>query len=251
MSIHYYRNRHPAGEYFFKPGSLTLSVGFGATEVEMDYDGIRWRGTSARWGIKVMPSGQERTFRHRNECSFGVVIVDDRALLADQRTTIVRPYAVLNDLPLQYVLRALWAEGGASGQPTSLFRSAVGQAIVARLLELDRGSDVEHKHYLSPRILARVIEYLHVHLAEDVTVDILAALAGLSAAHFSTAFRLSTGEPPHRYLVRLRVERARTLIEHGMSPSEAAIVVGFYDHSHLARHMRRLLGASPAQFRVN
>ena len=47
-----------------------------------------------------------------------------------------------------------------------------------------------------------------------------------SAAHFSTRFRHSTGEPPHRFHTRLRVERARDLLERGMDPATAAVDVG-------------------------
>jgi AraC-like DNA-binding protein len=45
------------------------------------------------------------------------------------------------------------------------------------------------------------------------------------------------------------VERARELLVAGVDPSHAAVAVGFYDHSHLARHMRRLLGISPSVLR--
>jgi AraC family transcriptional regulator len=94
-----------------------------------------------------------------------------------------------------------------------------------------------------------VIEYLEARLADDVSVAELAVLAGLSAGHFSGLFRNTTGEPPHRYHLRLRVERARRLIERGMNASDAALEVGFFDQSHLTRHMRRLLGTSPGELR--
>ena len=111
------------------------------------------------------------------------------------------------------------------------------------------GSELRPHAVLAAAVLARVIEYLETHLADDVGVAELAAVAGLSTGHFSGLFRNATGEPPHRYHTRLRVQRARRLIESGVSASAAALQVGFFDQSHLARHMRRLLATSPGKLR--
>jgi AraC-like DNA-binding protein len=46
-------------------------------------------------------------------------------------------------------------------------------------------------------------------------------------------------------VLRLRVERARTLLQQGMDPLSAALATGFCDQSHLARHMQRTLGITP------
>jgi AraC family transcriptional regulator len=128
-----------------------------------------------------------------------------------------------------------------------LFRDAVGQAVLARLLELDRNAPALLAHGLPPASVTRVLEYLHAHLAEDLSVEDLSSVAGLRPAHFSTLFRTTFGEPPHQHVLRLRVERARELLEHGADPSAAALTVGFYDQSHLARHMRRFLGVTPGR----
>lgn len=149
--------------------------------------------------------------------------------------------------PLRYLVDASLAKS-ARGRVAS-FQEAVSPAIVARLRELDRSPRPPQTPRLPPAALARVIEYLEVHLANDVSVEELAKVAGLSASHFSALFRNATGEPPHRYHTRLRVQRARRLIESGVSASEAALQVGFFDQSHLTRHMRRLLGTSPGKLR--
>ncbi len=98
--------------------------------------------------------------------------------------------------------------------------------------------------------LQRVLDYMHEHLCESVTVPMLASIAGCSASHLAATFRRSMGEAPHRYLIRLRVERARMLLMDGISPAQAAALAGFYDHSHLSRRMRQVLGTSPAAVRA-
>jgi AraC-like DNA-binding protein len=93
--------------------------------------------------------------------------------------------------------------------------------------------------------MSRALRFLDENLADDISVDALARIAGLSPGRFSTQFRHTVGDSPHRYLVRLRVERARAMLLQGFNPTEAALAVGFYDQSHLTRHMQRLLGITP------
>jgi AraC family transcriptional regulator len=75
----------------------------------------------------------------------------------------------------------------------------------------------------------------------------LARIAGTSASHFKVLFRRSTGLAVHQFVVQRRVERAQVLLERGDLPvSQVALETGFAHQSHLARWMRRLLGATPA-----
>ena len=78
----------------------------------------------------------------------------------------------------------------------------------------------------------------------------VAAVAGLSPSHFKSLFRASVGLPVHQYLIRRRVERAKSLLGEGRMPiSQIAFETGFAHQSHLARHMRRVLGLSPKALR--
>ena len=97
--------------------------------------------------------------------------------------------------------------------------------------------------------LNRVIEFIHAHLAEDISLEALAGAAGLSAFHFARLFKRSTGLSPHQYVLRCRVERARGLLMKSKSSiAEVAIEVGFCDQSHLAAHFKRAYGVSPKAF---
>jgi len=78
----------------------------------------------------------------------------------------------------------------------------------------------------------------------------LAGTAGLSIHHFARAFRQSVGEPPHSYVLRRRIERAQEMLKQTDQPlAEIALAVGFSDHSHFARHFRRLVGVTPGAAR--
>jgi AraC-like DNA-binding protein len=102
---------------------------------------------------------------------------------------------------------------------------------------------------LPPARLRRVEEFLMAHLADDVGLDTLAAIAGLSPKHFARAFRQSTGMPPHRWLIERRIDRARALLRTpGLSLAEIALACGFADQSHFTAAFRKIAGATPGFF---
>jgi transcriptional regulator GlxA family with amidase domain len=86
--------------------------------------------------------------------------------------------------------------------------------------------------------------------AGDIPVVALARSCGLSRSHFIRAFKISMGLPPHHWLMRHRIERARELLARtNESIAEIAISCGFADQSHLTRVFRALVGVSPAAWR--
>ena len=67
--------------------------------------------------------------------------------------------------------------------------------------------------------------------------------------HFTRQFKQSTALPPHQYIIRTRVERAKQLLKQGnLTIAQVAYVVGFSHQSHLNRHFKRLVGVTPKVF---
>lgn len=62
------------------------------------------------------------------------------------------------------------------------------------------------------------------------------------------SFRRELGTTPQQYLIHRRLALARRYLREGMSPSDAALCAGFYDQSHLGRHLKRKLGLTPASY---
>jgi len=103
---------------------------------------------------------------------------------------------------------------------------------------------------LPPRALRRVREFIEVNLAENISIQELAAIAGLSMYHFARAFKQSVGMPPHAYLVQRRVQRVQDLLTATDLPlSEIALAAGFADQSHCARRFRQHIGVTPGSYR--
>ncbi|HXH03604.1 MAG TPA: AraC family transcriptional regulator [Candidatus Competibacteraceae bacterium] len=96
--------------------------------------------------------------------------------------------------------------------------------------------------------LRRVVEFLHGHLAEPLSLAQLAAVAGLRPLTLLRLFQRRYGLPPHAYLVQLRVARAKALLGAGLPIAAVAVDTGFTDQSHLHRHFKRLTGVTPGQY---
>lgn len=102
---------------------------------------------------------------------------------------------------------------------------------------------------LSRHQLEQVTDYIEHHLAQDLTLSELAAIAQISPSYFSALFKQSTGLAPHQFVIQRRIERAKQLLRQGKgSIAEIAHDLGFTHQSHLSRHFKRLVGVTPKAF---
>ena len=102
-----------------------------------------------------------------------------------------------------------------------------------------------------PPALSRVIDHIEAHLAETLTIDRLATVAGLSRAHFVRLFTAALGLPPSDHVQARRIERVeRLLLATEMTVSAIAAATGFADGNYLAKTFRRHRDISPLEFRA-
>jgi AraC-like DNA-binding protein len=95
-----------------------------------------------------------------------------------------------------------------------------------------------------------VLVAIQDNLAGDIRRDDLAALIGLSPAHFHAVFKAATGIPPMEYVIRLRIREAQSLLlQTTATVAEVAERSGFHDPFHFSRLFRSRCGVSPAQYR--
>ncbi|HMJ35736.1 MAG TPA: GlxA family transcriptional regulator [Baekduia sp.] len=92
-------------------------------------------------------------------------------------------------------------------------------------------------------------DWLGDHLDADLSVGALAARACLSDRQFARAWRAETGMTPAAYVLALRIERARALLEDGQSVDAAARRAGFGSAEVLRRVFHRRLGVGPSAYR--
>lgn len=94
----------------------------------------------------------------------------------------------------------------------------------------------------------RACEYLGDDLARNITLDELAAVAGVSRFRLIRLFRTAVGLPPHRFQLAQRINAVRAMLERGVPIGRAALLTGFADQSHLYRHFRRAWGITPGEY---
>jgi serine phosphatase RsbU (regulator of sigma subunit) len=103
---------------------------------------------------------------------------------------------------------------------------------------------------LTPASVRRVTELVHAMMEDAPTLGQMAESAGLSAGYFSQMFRRSTGETPHQFVLRLRIERAKEMLRDADARVlDVAVACGFKTQQHFARVFRRMCGASPTEYR--
>jgi AraC family transcriptional regulator len=87
-----------------------------------------------------------------------------------------------------------------------------------------------------------------VRLEENHSLTSLAAESGLSPYYFARVFSELVGEPPHQYLLRVRLRRAAKLLRLGALVTEAALKSGFPDVNHFSRTFHRRFGTPPSRY---
>ena len=101
------------------------------------------------------------------------------------------------------------------------------------------------------RHLLRAKDLADARYTEQLSVDDLAAAAGLSRAHFSREFRRAFGVSPHAYLLTRRLERAAALLrDTDLSITEIAFQTGWNSLGTFGRIFRDVTGQSPGELRA-
>ena len=165
----------------------------------------------------------------------------------------LHPHRKFADSRLGALVTAVHAEMIAGFPSGRLFLDSVEQAMAVALVS---GQAVRHRPVrisrggLGPARLRRITDLVHASLEDELGLDELAQSVGLSTAHFARMFRKSTGETPHQFVLRQRLERAKAMLS---APEarilDVAVACGFKTQQHFAQVFRDLFGISPTGYR--
>lgn len=225
--------------------------------------GYTHRGTIVHGDVEIIPAGTPSVWEVRDKDTYLALSVSPEILSTvaeqldlDPRRIEIKNRFQVRDAQLESIGWALKAEmesGYPSGQ---LYFDSLAVSVAARLVRCHSSvspvsvTSGKSMRRMSGRRLKEVLIYIEDNLNQNLALADIAAVAGISVSHFKSLFRESVGMPAHQYLIRRRVERAKSLLGEGkMSISQIAFETGFAHQSHLARHMRRVLGVSPKALR--
>lgn len=168
----------------------------------------------------------------------------------------IRYLADLHDPLIRQIGWTLLAELQAPTSAGRVLAETLALSLTARLTQayteecLPGVNPIETRHKLDDVRLARVIEFLAQHLERDVSIDHLAAVACLSPFHFIRMFRNRMGIPPNRYLSKMRLELAKSLLTASEVPlCEIGLRCCFSSQSNFTRAFQRAMGMTPGTYR--
>jgi AraC family transcriptional regulator len=141
------------------------------------------------------------------------------------------------------------ASGFPSGQ---LFLQSVELALAAVLVQrytFSTKATRPIKGGLSDLDRRNVINFVRSRISENLSLTEMAAVTGLSLAHFSHAFKKSIGKSPHQFVLQQRVQCAKDLIGSlNLRMIDIALACGFKTQQHFARIFREISGLSPTEY---
>ena len=202
----------------------------------------------------INPSGRPFSHRVATTNRFGLIVLEPEVLqrLAGVEVPTLQLTYHAQSPQLEHLTRALLAEVGQQTPNGPAFTQTMIAMIAAYLgqnFAAIPAAPVTGPERLNRQQLRDVKGYIEAHLGARLGVEDMAAVAGVSPFHFARAFKATTGQTPHRYLMQRRLERARDLLlQAGYRMSEIAYDLGFSDQSHFSRQFKRHFGLSPRQY---
>ncbi|MGI6007398.1 MAG: response regulator transcription factor [Ruminococcus sp.] len=121
-------------------------------------------------------------------------------------------------------------------------------AITRAFIENMYDSEEEKSHDL----IAQSQNYIRDHLSEELSVTGIAQMMFLTPSYFSRLFKKVTHEGCNDYIVRLRMEKARYLLEStNLKTGDIAQMVGYHDKNYFSLAFKKYIGMSPTAYREN
>ncbi len=218
---------------------------------EMRIAGRRIKAQIGNHTVSIAPSGLSLSSRRNGDTEVTVIFlgsnVDGRAIM---------PQYGIDDPVLRSLGSALDSEMKLPHPGHKMYAEALAAAMTAHIFakyssshfpRLDAMGDLRPQLRLQ---LGRSLQYIRDHLDASLSLEELAEVANMSKYHFAKTFRHAVGIPPHQYLVKLRVERAQSLLGAGcLSVEDVASRVGYSDPAHFAEQFRKIVGVSPNRYR--
>lgn len=197
----------------------------------------------------ILPAGASGLCHYDQDHTYLSVELDHallREVGLEKPEAIVPQFGAFDPLTLQLARSAM----DVSDAPSALYRETMHRALAAHLAQTVQAVP-EQVAALDDARMRRAVAYIHDHLADDVSLEVLAGEAAMSAFHFARAFKAALGLSPLQYVIGERMRVAGVLLKTTALPvAEVALRVGYEDTSRFGKHFKRAFGSTPAQHRA-
>lgn len=247
----------------FSQHDLTLCLATRPLRIHQVIGEQRYVGIYSRGDICITPAGIAGGYRAEGEDHFLQIQIEPQFLQqVAQETGEIDGSSV--ELRLKFrdrnpqveqIIMMLYSElNQGSGWGSKLYIESLTNALAINLL---RDYSVKKTNFnlysggLSDSKLLLVTDYINDNIDAKIKLSDLAKLAGISQFHFSRSFKKSVGMSPNEYVIKQRIERAKSLLKNPrLSVTEIAFLCGFNSHSHLGKYFRQITGVTPKEYRI-
>ena len=110
----------------------------------------------------------------------------------------------------------------------------------------------EFKSVNKKYVVQQIMHYMETHYKEKISLDQIAANMYLSSFYISKIFKSETGDTPINYLISLRMQKARELLDENpeQSTQAVAMAVGYEDAYHFSKLFKKYFGLSPLYYKA-
>jgi len=205
-----------------------------------------------RWSVEILPACVSYASRWGERADALLLeIAPELLTLVAGTSAQFRSYVNAQDAFIVHSALALERDVCEGSPAGALYGETVATALAAHL--------VRWHSRAKPQIIAieprgaqldRVMEFINDNLDTNLSLHRLAELAQMDLYRFIRAFKQATGLPPHQYVLRQRIERAKSLLKDSVLPvTEIALRSGFADQSHFTTAFRRITSLRPGEYR--
>lgn len=240
------------------PDHLIVLVTAGSCEIE-SYDRGQWRSASYRRGHLGMTSpGQAARLRwkskkphhtlHLHLPSGTIETVAEELIASSSYSTLLPNLLSQTDPVIATTMLAL--ESAVQNGAPDLYAETAAHFLTVHLLTRHDRKQIPRYDQGRDCALRKADTFMREHLPDPVSLSQLANAAGLSSFQLLRAAKSIWGETPLRRLTRLRMERAKHLLDQGdLLIVEIALECGYGNPSHFATAFRRHVGVTPVKYR--
>ena len=225
-------------------------------ESEWKWPGEGWkRARINTGGIHIIPARIPHAGRWYSYAENLLVEIAPELLaaVAPRQTHVeLRPALAIEDPWIAQSILALEDDVRCGSPVGPLYGETMGAALAAHLARryADLRKEPAHCRGLSSQALSRVLEFIGGNLDTNLSLQSLADLSQLDPFLFLRRFKQSVGLAPHQYILRQRIERAKSLLGDLELPiTEIALRLGFASQSHFTTTFRRIAKVSPRAYR--
>lgn len=239
---------------------VLLSLTDGCKGELITSSGTGVRGTQTKGNVCVIPSGLDHEAALEGNSEHLALYVDPSLITkaaAEAQlsgTVEIAERYTRRDKVIKSVGMALLGELETEGLSGRLYAESLGNVLAVHLLRyyaVPMSQPVTFTGGLSAIKLRQVTEFIGDNYGRDLKLAELAQVAGMSSFHFAREFKRTTGTTPHQYLIKFRIERAKTLLARNDLPlAEVGLRSGFGHQSHFTRLFRRITGTTPNSYRL-